>query len=207
MEIQNGRETMKKKNKLILPVGISIIVILTASALSLISTSNVTGTVEDFIVPEQPTTDDVVRDFYHGHIDFKVFINNNEFDFSRPQYDHIDPRAHIHATNDFGGYVIHHHHREASMGIFFSSLNITFNSTCFGEYCNNENSVLKLYVNGKENQEFGDYIPEDLDRILITYGPRDADTLEKQIEAVTDVACAFSQLCPIPRELVGQNLL
>ena len=162
---------------------------------------------EDFIIKKK--VENTTEEPYHAHTDFKVFINGNELDFGKPKYNVQDRLAHLHITNDYGGYVIHLHNRNATMGQFFNSLGMHFNSTCFitetYNFCNNEESKLQFLVNGIENSEFGDYRPNNLDRILISYNKGNIDAT-KEAESVTDVACAFSHLCPIPSELVGQQL-
>ncbi len=45
-----------------------------------------------------------------------------------------------------------------------------FNSTCIFEFCNTADKKVKMFVNDKENTEFGDLILKDLDRIKIEYG-------------------------------------
>lgn len=144
--------------------------------------------------------------YYHAHADFKVFINGNELDFSKAKYDEKDSFIHLHITNPAGGYVLHLHHPEATLGRFFSSLGMAFNSTCFAtestEYCGDEERT-KLYVNGEEREERGNYAPKDMDRILVTYG--NGDVVE-QTASVPDVACAFSGACVVPPELQGYNL-
>jgi len=53
------------------------------------------------------------------------------------------------------------------------------------------------------HQEFEKYNPNDLDRILITYGPNN-DDVSKQVESVSKHACIFSEGCPIPEEAINQ---
>ncbi|PIN81887.1 hypothetical protein COV11_00845 [Candidatus Woesearchaeota archaeon CG10_big_fil_rev_8_21_14_0_10_30_7] len=55
-----------------------------------------------------------------------------------------------------------------SLGYFFYVWNKTFNSTCIFEYCTDKGS-LKLFVNGKENFEFENYLMRDKDQIRIEY--------------------------------------
>ena len=60
------------------------------------------------------------------------------------------------------------------LGEVMNALDIKFNEKCFGEYCTGstcgENpATLRLFVNGAENSEFGQYIWHDKDEILITF--------------------------------------
>src|SRR3989344_810647 len=42
-----------------------------------------------------------------------------------------------------------------------------FNGTCILDYCNNDSGTVKMFVNGKENYEFENYMPRDGDDIRI----------------------------------------
>ena len=44
-----------------------------------------------------------------------------------------------------------------------------FNSTCILDKCNGDEGILKMYVNGDENLEFENYIPNDRDQIKIEF--------------------------------------
>ncbi|NQV92010.1 hypothetical protein HQ489_06060 [Candidatus Woesearchaeota archaeon] len=55
-----------------------------------------------------------------------------------------------------------------TLGYFFFVWDETFNSTCIFENCTDK-GTLKMYVNGKESTEFGDYIMQDEDNIRIEY--------------------------------------
>ncbi|MBI2578868.1 MAG: hypothetical protein HYW26_04100 [Candidatus Aenigmarchaeota archaeon] len=44
-----------------------------------------------------------------------------------------------------------------------------FNSSCILSYCNNGTKAVKMFVNGKESDEYENYIMHDLDRIEIRY--------------------------------------
>ena len=51
---------------------------------------------------------------------------------------------------------------------FFVIWDKTFNSECIFEYCTDKGE-LKMFVNGEENTEFGNYSMQDEDDILIEY--------------------------------------
>lgn len=141
----------------------------------------------------------IIPEIYHAHADFKVFINGDEIDFSSPNYNVKDRKIHLHTDNDFGGNVIHVEGESATLGEFFSSLGMKFNSTCFAidsEFCNTETKTLKFYVNGEQNNEYDKYSPRDLDRMLISYG--NESDLSNQSNSITKLACTFSNKCPVP---------
>ncbi|MEK6826681.1 MAG: hypothetical protein AABX08_00270 [Nanoarchaeota archaeon] len=59
-----------------------------------------------------------------------------------------------------------------TLSYFFYIWNKQFNSSCIFEYCTDKGE-LKMYVNGKENREFENYIMRDKDVILIEYTSKD----------------------------------
>ncbi|MBI4018772.1 MAG: hypothetical protein HY364_00790 [Candidatus Aenigmarchaeota archaeon] len=178
-------------------------------ALSIV-TGNAVAEAQTHSLPRIP--EPVIEErFYHAHADFKVFIDGNEMDFARKKYDYKDHNIHLHINNPYGGYVMHLEGGGAELANFFASLGMIFNSTCFAteteSYCNTGFSKLRMLVNGKENQDYGSYIPQDLDRILVTYGNQTEEEISSQKNSITSVSCAFSGVCAIPEELVGVELL
>jgi|GEM_PF-167791 len=138
----------------------------------------------------------------HEHADLKVYINGKSLDLTQVKYQsteekELDPDTHLHDGN---GDVVHKHRKGVTLGYFFKTLKIDFSKDCLvmdtGEkYCNNANNELKFMINGKPNNAFGNYEFSDLDRILVSYGPKD-EGVSKQIESVTDTACMYSEKCP-----------
>lgn len=55
-----------------------------------------------------------------------------------------------------------------TLGYFFYVWDKQFDSSCIFEHCTDKGE-LKIYVNGKENMEFENYIMRDKDEILIEY--------------------------------------
>ena len=141
--------------------------------------------------------------FLHRHADFKVFINGQELDFNKTEFDEQNTFIHLHISNENDDRVIHVEGKEADLGIFFSSLNMSFNKTCFAvdknTRCNNSEKKLKFLVNGFQNEAFENYIPKDLDRILISYGNETTEEVKKQMDSVTSDACIYSQKCLVPK--------
>ena len=146
----------------------------------------------------EPTLGDKV----HEHADFKVYLNGKQFDFRPAKYQDSkdtpkDPYAHLHDGN---GDVTHKHRQGITLGYFFKTIGITFDKNCFvtdtkQQFCSDSNNTLKLYVNGKPNDKLGEYEFTDLDRILISYGPKD-EAITSQINSITDIACMYSEKCP-----------
>ena len=123
----------------------------------------------------------------HIHADFKVYIDDREIDFSIPMYQ-LKAKT-VHVENRIGD-VMHVHKAGITIGDFFETLDIQLYNNCIiipveGSYCNTDDKKISFYVNGVENDEFGDYEIKDLDMILISYGE---GNIEEQLESVADIA-------------------
>lgn len=140
----------------------------------------------------------------HKHADLAIYANNRKIDLSKEKFQSSeDDRKHKHSHHhDNVGNIIHQHKSGITLGEHFESLGMKFTDECLKlangqEYCSNENNSLKLFVNGERNTQYGDYVFEDLDRILISYGPKlDSNNIEWQLKQVTDKSCIYSGKCP-----------
>lgn len=153
--------------------------------------------------PVQTSDNSSESQAYHAHFGLKVYLNGKAVDFSQKKYqseegNELNEWIHMHDGN---GDIVHVHKEGTKLSDFFNSLKISFNNECVtmdtGEkYCTGNGKELKMYVNGKQNTEFENYAPQDLDRLLITYGSETGDALQKQIDSVSDEACIYSETCP-----------
>ena len=124
----------------------------------------------------------------HEHADFKVYINGGALNFAHPEYMVRAKEVHI---EDMIGTVIHKHATGITLGYFFKSLGFKFNEKCFilddeREYCNkeNENKILKFYVNGERNYEYDKYEIKDDEKYLISYGNEDDGEIQEQLGSI-----------------------
>ncbi len=143
----------------------------------------------------------------HIHADWKIYINEKQFDWTPFADLHAKQMAgdssitntsafiHIHPakTPEKGGDVLHMHAKKVPLWLFFRSLGITLSqdslTTADGRILKNENgNTLKFYLNGKKVDELGDYIFQDLDKLLISYGPANDPNIQKQIDSVANFA-------------------
>jgi hypothetical protein len=139
----------------------------------------------------------------HIHADFKVFLEGQELNFSQQKYmtgprNVLSDLVHLH---DMNGSIIHVHAKNVNLDLFFGSIGMKLDNNCFitdsgAEYCKVGNKTLHMYVNGVRNEEYGAYVPKDLDRILITYGDLSQQGLQQQLQSVTGDACIQSLKCP-----------
>lgn len=139
---------------------------------------------------------------YHVHADFKVFLSGKELNFNMQKFDVANPFIHMHLNNPDGDKIIHiEGMSNATLSIFFESMGMKFNSTCFipddgTTFCNEGDKRVRMFVNSKENFNFDLYLPQDTDRILITYGNDTDNEIKTQMDSVTDDACIYSRKCP-----------
>jgi protein-disulfide isomerase len=162
--------------------------------------SVVKSAIDNSTVQTDSTSSDEV---YHAHFDLKVILNGKAVDFSLAKYqskkDHeLNEGIHMHDGN---GEVVHLHRKDMKLNDFFNSIKIALNNECFtldtgSRYCDGNGKTLKMFVNGKENKDFENYVPQDLDRILISFGSETGSVLQKQIDSVSDKACIYSLKCP-----------
>ena len=131
----------------------------------------------------------------HMHADFKVYILGNPLNFDVAKYQVMEDLTHV-ENND--GDVLHVHATGITLGYFFESLGFKLTRDCLkldagNEYCNTGNAQLKVYLkaeNGNWEQLYypADYVIQDLDKILVTYGTETDEEIKKQMESVTDKA-------------------
>ncbi len=113
----------------------------------------------------------------HWHPTLEIFINGEKQVI--PANVGITPTfespIHTHAEDNLQG-VIHVENKRPTednmkLGYFFSVWGKRFDSECIFDYCNNENSTVKFFVNGQANFEFGKHIMGQYDQMRIEYSP------------------------------------
>ena len=119
----------------------------------------------------------------HVHSSLLVRIFGDKFDFAVPSYQIKSSWIHF---EDSDGTTIHRHATGVTLGYLFDSLNIGIDSKCFvfpdgRQFCTNEDYSLKYYINHKPVSNINDYIFEDGDRILISFGSETPEQIEEQL--------------------------
>lgn len=148
----------------------------------------------------------------HTHADFAIWIGEEKLDFTDDKYmsgvsydeqshDHADEYHHLHLhLHDNVGHVLHRHKPGLDLGTFLASLDLQMSDACLGiddgrSVCNQNAKKWRMFVNGEEVAFSAEYVFEDLDQILLSYGA-DADLLKAQFKNMTDDACVYSRACP-----------
>ena len=119
----------------------------------------------------------------HEHASLLVRIFNDKFDFAVPSYQIKSSWIHFEESD---GTTIHRHASEVTLGYLFDSLNIGIDSECYSfpdgrQFCTNEDYSLKYYLNHQLVKDINDYVIQDDDRILITFGNETPEQIEEQL--------------------------
>ena len=119
----------------------------------------------------------------HVHSSLLVRIFGDKFDFSVPSYQIKSSWIHFEESD---GTTIHRHSSGVTVGYLFDSLNIGIDSSCYifpdgRQFCTNEDYSLKYYINHKPVSDISDYVFEDGDRILISFGSETPEQIEEQL--------------------------
>jgi hypothetical protein len=119
----------------------------------------------------------------HIHASILVRIFGDKFDFSVPTYQIKSSWIHFEESD---GTTVHRHSSGVELGYLFDTINIGIDNKCYifpdgRQFCSNEDYSLKYYINHKLVNNVYDYVFEDGDRILITYGSETPDQIEIQL--------------------------
>lgn len=194
------RRKKKKTNHILLLIPAAVLVAVLIFFGQYVTSQVDRNIIEEIGIPSNDATLIVPVRSTHAHVDFKVFMGGDEVSFNKEEFSEANRFVHVHIGNANGDKIIHVHSTNISIGDFFTTLGMEFNSECFiletdESFCNDDEKKLKFFVNGEENSDFGNYVMQDLDRILVTYGS-DENQIQEQIEKVTDFSCIFSGQCP-----------
>ena len=119
----------------------------------------------------------------HVHASLLVRIFGDTFDFSSPSYQIKSSWIHF---EDSDGTTIHRHSSGIMLNYLFDTLNIGVDDECYRfpdgrQFCTNEDYSLKYYINHQLVNGISDYVFEDGDRLLITYGNETPEQIEDQL--------------------------
>lgn len=122
----------------------------------------------------------------HEHASLLVRIHGDKFDFSLPPYQVKSPYIHFEGED---GNTIHRHASNVPLGFLFDSIKIGFTDDCFifpdqtpqHTFCTNEDYSLKFYVNHEKVESLKNYVIEEDDRILISYGNQNQTEIDDQL--------------------------
>ena len=122
----------------------------------------------------------------HEHASLLVRIFNDKFDFAVPSYQIKSSWIHFEESD---GTTIHRHASGVTLGYLFDSLNIGIDSKCYAfpdgrQFCTNEDYSIKYYLNHQLVDGINDYVIQDGDRILITFGNETPEQIELDSQVI-----------------------
>ena len=169
------RTKVKRKNSL-LAGGILAIIVL------IVGYSSYVFVTMDADVPGAPPGAGKLGDA-HEHASLLVRIFGDKFDFSVPSYQIKSSWIHFEESD---GTTIHRHSTGVELGYLFDTLNIGIDSECYRfpdgrQFCTNEDYSLKYYINHQIVDNISNYVFEDGDRILISFGNETPEQIEEQL--------------------------
>jgi len=169
------RTKQKRKNSLI-AAGVlgAIAVIVGISAYNFMSISTLS-------TPGAPPGAGILGDA-HEHASMSVRIFADKFEFTSPAFQIKNSWIHFEAQD---GNTIHRHSTGVTLGFLFETLSIQLTDECFifpdeREFCTNEDYSLKFYINHNIVQGIQNYVLNEGDRILISYGNEDQAQIDAQ---------------------------
>ena len=122
----------------------------------------------------------------HVHSSMLVKLHGDTFDFAGPAYQIKSSWIHFEAQD---GSTIHRHATGVTTGYLFETMGIGLDDECYtfrgtaGDrvFCNNDDYSLKFYLNHAQVPNITDYIFEDGDKILISYGDETQEEIDSQL--------------------------
>lgn len=135
-------------------------------------------------------------------------------------------REYLH-LHDGNGRVLHRHKPGLTIGDFFASLGLDMGDGCFTlddflfaqldqdwakdfartkTLCDDGKFRWTMIVNGEVVPMDHHYVPNDMDKILLSYGSSDTAPME-QYASITDEACKYSKTCPWKGEPPTENCI
>ena len=119
----------------------------------------------------------------HEHASVLVRIFGDKFDFAATTYQIKSSWIHFEESD---GNTVHRHSSGVTLNYLFESLGIGIDEDCyiFGDgrqFCTNEDYSLKYFINGDRVNSINDYVVQNDDRILISYGGETEIQINQQL--------------------------
>ena len=123
----------------------------------------------------------------HEHASVLVRIFGDKFDFAATTYQIKSSWIHFEESD---GNTVHRHSSGVTLNYLFESLGIGIDEDCyiFGDgrqFCTNEDYSLKYFINGDSVNSINDYVVQNDDRILISYGSETESQIADQLNELS----------------------
>ncbi len=129
----------------------------------------------------------------HEHAAVLINLNGTTLDLAQQKYMVRSNYIHVESYNGtLDGTTIHKHSSNVPMGEFLKSIRMDASDECFitdsnQRFCDDDQYRLSFYVNGEETQDIMIYVPNDDDRILITYGKENTTEINRQLQELNSL--------------------
>lgn len=167
----------QKRNSKILVYGVIAVAVVAVIAIAF------------FFMQNLPSASIGVPGSAHYHADIKVYIEGTPINFAQSRFQLQSQYIHFESGD---GDIVHYHATGIPFSFFFETLGINLSDSCIeynnANYCTNAEKSLKLYVNGEKVEDIENYIAQDLDKILLSYGSEDETAIQAQLSSITDKA-------------------
>ncbi len=171
-----AKRTYQKRKSMLMTAGVLgiILVIVGYSAYNFVTMQG--------SVPGAPPGAGLLND-EHAHTSILVRIFGDKFDFTSPAFQIKSSWIHFEGQD---GDTIHRHSTGVTLGYLFGTLSLTVDDECFvfpdgRQFCNNEDYSIKFFINHEQVPSIHDYIGNEDDRVLISYGNESPEEIEKQL--------------------------
>lgn len=132
----------------------------------------------------------------HEHAAFLVKVNGQNIDFSQPKYQ--VQSDYIHVENGDGS-TLHRHATNVTFADFLKSvkMDIDKKNNCLiftngTEYCDDNNNKLRTFINGNSTKSISDYVLNNNDRLLVTYGNETDEQSDKALDELNNIEIQFN---------------
>lgn len=129
----------------------------------------------------------------HEHAALLISLNGTDVDLAQQKYMVRSNYIHVESYNGtLDGTTLHKHSSNVPIGEFLKSIRMDISNGCFvtdnnQRYCDTDEYKLKSYVNGNETNDIMNYVLNDDDRILITYGNQNSSELDREFQKLNNL--------------------
>ena len=174
-----GRKKRKQYLKIIVPVVVGVVAIAIVLAI-LFPSDNVAARYGDL-------------GSAHEHAALLISLNGTDVDLAQQKYMVRSNYIHVESYNGtLDGTTLHKHSSNVPLGEFLKSIRMDISNGCFitdnnQRFCDTDEYKLTSYVNGNETNDIMNYVVNDDDRILITYGNQNSTELDREFEKLNNL--------------------
>ena len=149
-------------------------------------------------LPDKPKVNLGALGSTHIHQDFRMYVDGTIVDFGQSSYQLQNQYVHFEGGD---GNIHHVHATGATLAYALDALRIRAKPDCITldkKYCTTQTTpwtsgtpqdkIVKYIVNGDASPNYLDYVMQDLDKILIYYGPNNETLIQEQIALIPDDA-------------------